>query len=232
MTLRCALAMLMAWWLAGCTVSPQPLPPEIEVAALRLETSGPGRVRLRGAADSVHGARLRVTNLGTAAPPSDVTVAADGSFEVELDGALADVLRLQAIEGDARSALLDVTGTADGAPVAIAPVPAPCLSLDPPDELAGAPVDLADPVQILVATARNDCPDDVTIADIPFRAAQPEFVLLVAGQLPRVLTPGEDWDIEIGFKSMTSGAFEEVALVTLEAPGGPIRAITVRGTTR
>lgn len=219
--------------LVGCTVSPQPLPPEIGVAGLTLETTGPGRVRLRGAPASVANAEsLRVTNLANTVAPIDVAVDDDGSFEVELDGTLADVLRLQASEGGERSDLVDVIGAGDGQPVAVAPVPTPCLVLEPARELTGPPVDLADPIQISIATARNDCAADVTIAEIPFRAAGPEFVLLVVGQLPRVLAPGEIFDIEIGFKSMTSGEFEEVALVTLDTVGGPVRALTVRGTTR
>lgn len=229
-------AFLVVWLLiaAGCGISPQPLPPpEISTAQMTLETTSPGRVTLRGAPGAVIDAgAFRVTNLSTVEPLTEVTVLDDGSFTVELGGVLADVYRVQAREEAARSLVADVTGTGEAQPVAAAPVTTPCLVLTPPLEVVGSPVALGAPIQTLSFEARNDCAADVVLQGLQLRLGLTEFIPLVGGgQFPRTLAPSDSFVLEVGFKSMTAGEFEDVVFLVLDMAGGPRRAVTVRATT-
>lgn len=221
----------------GCGISPQPLPPGdelgVDASLLTLETSAVEDVRLVGAPGSVQGATsLRITNLDGTAPFVDAVVDDEGALSQELDGGLADVLRLQALEGEERSEPLDVTGDGEAEPVAIPPVATPCLTLSPPLELVGEPVGLADPVQVLEVVALNDCTTDVVLGGAALRGTSSFTMLTGPGAFPQQLTPGASFTVVVGFKSMTTGDFEDVLFLSLDAADGPRRAITVRSTTQ
>ena len=219
----------------GCGVSPQPLPPgadpRIDTALLSLSEAA-GEVVVTGAPGAATEATtVRLTNLEGAEPFVDVDVAGDGSFVASSPGALFDLLRLQAFASQERSEPVDVTGTSDGGPAVPAPVPTSCLQIDPPLEIQGAPVALTAPIQDFTITARNDCGAAVVLAAVELRLGD-AFQSLVGAQVPRTLAPGESFDIALGFKSMTAGVFEDVAILRLDATDGPRRFVTLRGVTQ
>jgi cysteine-rich repeat protein len=118
-----ALASASAAIVAACVATPLPYPPDLrperleltgEDAALTL-TGGPG------AADPA-GMTLRLRNATRPALPSEVLVAADGSFTTSVAGALSDTIRLDRVEsGEAR--VLVHLARADGAAVRRVPAP-------------------------------------------------------------------------------------------------------------
>jgi hypothetical protein len=222
--------------MAACNVSPQPLPPgdppSIDTTQLSLVEGAAGQPGLVGAVDAVaNGTTVRLTNLDNTAAPIDATVAEDGSFTIGTGGVLGNIFRLQAIGTGGRSLPIDVTGMAFDTPVELAPVPTPCLVLEPDTEIVGAPVGLDDPIQPFTVVARNDCAFDVTVVGAELRTGVDFQMLTGAGAFPQVLQTGDTFTIEYGFKSLTSGDFEDVLFITLDMVGGDRRAITVRSTT-
>jgi hypothetical protein len=219
----------------ACGVSPQPLPPPeavvIDTAQLTLTETGGGLVVTGAPGAVIEATTLRLTNLEGADPVVEVDVDPDGSFEASFGGSLFDLLRLQAFASQARSVPVDVTGTSSGGPVTVAPVPTACLQIDPPLELEGAPVGLMEPIQDFTITARNDCGGPVVLAAVDLRLGE-GFQSLVGAQVPRTLAPGESFGIALGFKSMTTGVFEDVAILRLDAVDGPRRFVTLRGITQ
>ncbi|MCA9625614.1 MAG: hypothetical protein KC731_41615, partial [Myxococcales bacterium] len=123
----------------GCGPSPQPLPPpiDISISGLRVSEPSPGVVRLYGGEGTVPSAEtLEVINITGVTMPTieraEVTVEADGSFSLELEGTLTDQFRLQAFSALAVTPPVDVVGSLGGA-VVEAPRIA-CLDANQPDE--------------------------------------------------------------------------------------------------
>ena len=182
-----------------------------------------------GAVAPADGVVLLAVNLDDASSEIEGPVAADGSFTLALPGELAHGYRLQA-RNEERSDPVDVTGTADGAPVAVLPVPSgECLTSFPPLELEFGDVPAGAPINVGSVTFANGCAGAVTLAAATLRKGLPAFLVMQAGQYPKTIEPGTQEVAEVGFKSLTPGLHEDILFVALETPDGPRRIVTVRG---
>ncbi|MEM9067932.1 MAG: hypothetical protein AAGE52_05475 [Myxococcota bacterium] len=113
-------------FLLGCTVSPQPTPPNLDPQGISVPPNGPEVDSAlifqggRGAVDPPEGA-IVIVNLDLPDPPAAEPVRPDGSFDVPVTGFGNEEFRLQVRSGATRSEPIDVV-TAD---VDLIPAPRP-----------------------------------------------------------------------------------------------------------
>lgn len=157
---------------AGCVISPQPLPPSIDVSKITAEltSSGPDievldTVVLVGAPGAVSpgGAQLHAVNLDAGDGPIATVVSADGSFQVSRPGLPADVFRLRAFHDGLWSEPADLVVPVEDGPVGPPDLPlAECLALDPAGTIDLGPVPLASTAEGSLEV-RNGCREAVRI---------------------------------------------------------------------
>lgn len=204
----------------GCAVTDTGNPPLTppDTGLMSSMFLGAGQLTITGAAGAIvePGGVLRLTDLSNAAEPVDAPVQADGSFSVTLFAETGAVLRLQHVAGPDRSTPIDVLSE----PLAPAPTPLPCLTLDPPLELRAGTVDAATERTVSV---QNDCDAAVTLGARTRREA-PDLAVTPALDATE-LAPGEQTTLRLAIAP--SGEAEAVVLLETTTPEAATRALTV-----
>ncbi|KYF81461.1 hypothetical protein BE11_36600 [Sorangium cellulosum] len=201
---RGAVVALLAVLLGGCVVSPQPSPPVHEpildggLVGVPESFVQQDQVSLQGKPGAVEpaGGVVLVTNLDSLDAPVLAEVADDGSFTVTLTASEDHVVRIQAKQGERRSAPLDVV-------LAGSPISGthrvldhlPCLEIDTWVSFEGG----AGARDVAV---RNTCAEDVAI----------EAPRLRRGAAPFSVSPAAAFVVPAG----------ETGLVTVRADGGGV----------
>ncbi|MDI3284328.1 hypothetical protein [Polyangium sp. 15x6] len=204
--------------LGACIVSPQPTPPEEPTLLADLvSTGGPMDMattkRFVGEPGAVTPPRgnVVVTNLDTTDAPGVATVAADGSFDITVDGTEMHEFRVEIVGPDGlRSKPLDLVLNAAGSAYEPGPRPlAECLVLDPAFSLS---FDGAGDTRSLVV--RNDCPDELSFLAPRLRRGQAAYGFDPTA--PFVLAPGGAQTITV---DVGSQANEQVDVLFVETTG-------------
>ncbi|WP_434047099.1 MULTISPECIES: hypothetical protein [Sorangium] len=201
---RGAVVALLSVLLGGCVVSPQPSPPVHEpildggLIGVPESFVKQDQISLQGQPGAVEPAEgvVLVTNLDSLDAPVLAEVADDGSFLVTLTASEEHVLRIQAKQGERRSAPVDVV-------LAGSPISGthrvldhlPCLEIDTWVSLEGG----AGARDVVV---RNTCLEDVAI----------EAPRLRRGAAPFSVSPAAAFVVPAG----------ETGLVTVRADGGGV----------
>lgn len=201
---RGAVVALLAVLLGGCVVSPQPSPPVHEpildggLIGVPESFVQQDQISLQGQPGAVEPAEgvVLVTNLDSLDAPVLAEVADDGSFLVTLTASEEHVLRIQAKQGERRSAPVDVV-------LAGSPISGthrvldhlPCLEIDTWVSFEGG----AGARDVAV---RNTCAEDVAI----------EAPRLRRGAAPFSVSPAAAFVVPAG----------ETGLVTVRADGGGV----------
>jgi len=132
------LGALLAFFGAGCIVSPRPEPPQATIDVERLNDSwtyGPTIVGSAGAAEPA-GALVRAYNLDSELDSEEGVIEEDGGFEIDLPIEAGDEVRLQVIADDVRSNPVDLVVGPDGSSLSLVERPlGHCLTLDPAAQL-------------------------------------------------------------------------------------------------
>lgn len=221
-----SLAMLGA---LGCELSPKPEPPDADFVfdAERiqvLEGDGPEvPMELRGepGAASPPGAIIRVYPLGSDLPRLEAEVGVDGGFVFpELPG--NEELRIQLLDGAARSEPLDLQPNAEG--TRLEPVPralGECLVLDPPKEIVVSPGSTASVV------VRHSCEESVTIAAPELRRPSAGVDLVRGPAWPAVLVRGAELRVEVRLAA-DAELDEDIFFIEATEPMRDRRPITFR----
>ncbi|WP_437290521.1 hypothetical protein [Sorangium sp. So ce406] len=201
---RGAVVALLAVLLGGCVVSPQPSPPVHEpfldggLVGVPESFVQQDQISIQGQPGAVEPAEgvVLVTNLDSLDAPVLAEVADDGSFLVTLTASEEQVLRLQAKQGERRSAPVDVVLA--GSPISgthRALDHLPCLEIDTWVSFEGG----AGARDVVV---RNTCAEDVAI----------EAPRLRRGAAPFSVSPAAAFVVPAG----------ETGLVTVRADGGGV----------
>jgi hypothetical protein len=213
--------------IAGCVVSPQPSPPvdspELDGGLVSVGLTPESLlesitiVGAPGAVDPAEGSVV-VTNLDRDDAPSVAPVQPDGSFEIVVNGALSEELRLQARTQDARSQpvdlLLDASGTLVSSPVDFA-----CLTIEPALWLE---LDGQGDARSIVLT--NGCAEALTIAAPRLRRGLAGFTF--SPTAPIALGAGEATTVTVRAVTTTQED-EDVIFFEIVAPTAGRRAITI-----
>ena len=198
----------------ACTGTPQPDPPNLDIRNVRVVPMRTPFVQVLGTAGAAAGGTVRVVNLDTMLPPVDTPVAADGSFELTIDGSTGNTLRLQVRDGARRSDPVDVLA-AD--PLALVEHPiGGCLAIAPPFEavLSGGSATIA---------LTNGCGSPIALSRVALRVSGAPFEVVTA---PSSIAAGETVSIEVRALGASSGA-EEILLVEVTAPSVDRFALTL-----
>jgi len=215
---------------AGCAVSPQPSPPNLQPQGIELGDGAPELsdsalvlVGQPGTVDPPEGVVVATALDGTD-PPRVEPVRADGSFSItsRLDGEL----RLQVRSGSARSAPLDLVLGGSG----VTPAPRPlescirataagvaALAHDFGDLRVGAATEL-------LVTLTNRCDSELALS-ARLRTDSPAFRLMAT--LPETLPMGASITIPVRAEPAAPGVYEDTLLVDVSAPVTDRRALTL-----
>jgi hypothetical protein len=225
--LRCSLP--LAVLVAACGVSPQPSPPisdppELDGGLVSIGVSPEGvtdSVSIYGGPGTVDPPEgvVVITNLETDDAPSIAPVQPDGSFEILLNGATSDILRLQVDADAGRSEPVDLRITGVDTGVEPAPIDFDCLVLEPALWL---PLDGEGDVRSIVL--ENGCADAITIAAPRLRRGQAGFTF--SPTAPLDLAAGASVTITVR-AAAAQAEDEDVLFFEIVSPTAGRRAVTV-----
>jgi hypothetical protein len=205
--------------LGGCgnewTATPLPEPPALDGQRIHRPdgiSTLTGDVTIVGDARSASpGATVRVTNLETTDEPATATVAADGSFTVEVPATDGDELRIDAVSRDGRSEPIDVI-------LGEQLTPSPrhtCVTLSPADTLEFS----ESTAETLVV--RNRCDSELSLEAPRSRLSLPYFTLET--ELPMTLAESETGALDFAYSDDDAAEREDVFFVDIDVGGEVIR---------
>jgi hypothetical protein len=215
---------------SSCAVNPVPEPPATPTLGGPVDwvdcAPCDGKTRVEaGPGATTDATTVWAVNLDGMDPPTEAAVAPDGSFTIDLFLAVGNELRLQARNGDRRSAPLDLRLESGGT---LAPAPRPfadCFVLAP--ELDFGTVGVAQAVQQTI-TLSHDCPATLTVSRAGLRA--PSTALSVqAPAVPFTLAPSAASELTITLDAPSAGVVEEILLIETSSPQWDRRAVTLMG---
>ncbi len=218
-------ALLLASLSLGCAVSPQPEPVwhplvdfDLRLIALTVEGT---QVRALGSPGAVSPGMgdLVVVDLDASGPAAQAAVAADGSFDVRVDAAQSDVLRLVVRTGDGWSEPIDVThGARETLRVDFRS--GDCTTRIPASSVQfGGLLGAMGPVAGLAL--ENGCATAVRIVTLELRAGDTGFAVDPSA-LPLTLAASETTTIDVRFAPPSAGLFTDVLFVGVEGAPEPI----------
>lgn len=224
-----ALAGVFLW---GCTATPMPEPPaeQLDFGKIHGPTVYPATTIVTVVGDPGSGPpghTLRLTNLDESQAPSDVVIAADGSFEVSVSGGMEDELRFHLRDRQIRDEPVDAIW-GDAGLEASARID--CVELTPPLQLGYGTVELGgDPVTQAVEV-RNGCSEALQITDVRFRSGGP-FTLEPTAPIPPVdIAPDETQSWSVIFTPGQLGDAEQILFLEIDVAADSARfPITLYG---
>jgi hypothetical protein len=204
---------------SGCEgprgATPLPEPPALDANRIDVPEIMPavlGPITIEGDTRSATpGSTLRVTNLDSTAEPATTTVAADGSFAIQVDAAEGDVLRVEAERNGERSNALDfVLGEAG-----LTPSPRhDCIRVDPEFRL-----EFLESPDIQQLFFQSTCDSDAVLDGARTRLELAEFA--IPDDFPLELFARDDAAVEVGFEG--DAPREDVLFIDVDVNGVVIR---------
>lgn len=219
--------------LASCVVSPQPLPPSIDVSKLTIDPTS-GTIRIHGNARAVTGgatlSALPATGTGAAA---QAAVAADGTFDAVVAPDPANVYRLEASLNGLLSEPVDISvpngfnGFKAGPAAPVTPPYASCLRVQP------SPVAVAGDVHVgatapIAIELENGCTQDLAVDDAHLRDGGVGFGLDTAA--PLTIPMGQTHAVSLHFTPGATSSVEDLLVVHFTGTDPGFVLVTVRGT--
>jgi hypothetical protein len=225
----------------ACTVSPQPLPPPIDVGidqsriALRIEGTTPHLVGSPGAititpADAE--ATVDFVNLSHVGPTSAALAARDGSFDLPVSIAPTQTGRLTATARSARSAPVDLYFSDTGDGLTFGPPRPPltdCLLIEPTlVDFGSVSVGSAPLRRDVVVT--NRCSEAVALVEVALRPELPP--LSVASTPTDPLASQASATVTVTFDPRAAGTVRSNVAFRIDSPTAGTRAVIVTGEAR
>jgi hypothetical protein len=222
--------------LLACGPSPQPLPPPedlgISISAITVSDAGNGRVRLNGTEGAVTAAdNLEVVSVGVAIDLQQTAPLQDGSFSIELDGAVTSLFRLQAFNAETQTEPIDTTADASGSLAEV--VQTNCLVATPAREIIVPPAPIGTPSDAPLLLD-NQCAGVVGVdaaglqVDLFWEGDVPDNMVT----LPTDLTTGTQLGFTITHSAQSVGPATNVLVILLNDPNNmdEQRIFTLRAT--
>ena len=218
--------------LASCVVSPQPLPPSIDVSKLTVDPTS-GTIRIHGNAKAVTGGATlsALAATGTAAA-TQAHVAADGTFDAVVTPDPANIYRLEASLNGLFSEPVDISvpnvnGFAAGLAEKAAEPYASCLHVQPSPVAVAGDVHLGATTSIAV-DLQNGCAQDLAIDDAHLRNGGAGFGLDTAA--PLTIPMGQTQAVSLHFKPATASSVDDLLVLHFTGTDPGFVLVTVRGT--
>jgi len=218
---------------AGCTLSPQPEPPNIDLGRIRVVPEDPTSVVIPGVfggpgSIAPPSGVVRVFDLDSTEPRAEGAVRDDGSFEVVLIHQSGQELRMQLHTSTARSAPIDLVAPERGGPGLPAPRPlGDCLRVVTELAIGSARVGASAVASFDVI---NACSADIVLDATRLRVPLTE-IAVAEPPTPATLAPGMTHTVTLTFTPVSTIELEEIVLVQAVAPESDRRAITIRAST-
>jgi hypothetical protein len=215
-------------------VSPQPIPPPIDISQLSLIEESGDLLLTGGPGAAAEATLIEAHNIALVSlSPSleRVQVAADGSFAARfVGGVLGDEVRLQSSRGNSRSPPVDVEPdpASPGAVVEVARIA--CIELDPPLEAELAATAVGVPATLAV-TLRSSCAGAVDMNGTVFRPVFTPPGWSVDGPVaPFELLQGDSFDYTVTFTPTEAGTSLQLLLFKLSTSPTEVdqRPLTLR----
>lgn len=201
----------------GCMVTETGNPTAIDAKSIYLRKMDSG-VRMVGEKGAVTpgGSRLRIIDLDSLSEPVTITVEKDGSFQVDLEGAMDHVYRLRAIKGDDRSDPVNISG--------IPIEEANCIEVDPPLVLVFPDTQPGEVAEQQIALT-NTCNQTVQLVEQGFRLRSAAIVMDELSQLQEI-GPGERIVVDVSFTPEWPGIYDAIVVFRFSSEGRVVVDIT------
>jgi hypothetical protein len=217
----------------GCVVSPQPLPPSIDVSKLTVDPQT-GTIHIHGDARAVtSGASLSLLAATGTGAPSRVQVAPDGSFDALVQPDPANLYQLEASLHGLFSEPVDIAapmgfnGFKPGPAQTAAQPYASCLRVQPSPaaELGDVHVGATSSVAIEL---ENGCTQDLAVDDVRLRDGGVGFGLDT--QAPLAIPAGQVRAVSLHFTPGSTSSVEDLLIVHFTGTDPGFVLVTLRGT--